>query len=158
MNKLTEMLPRTLLYLITLGTVLVFALVFFGGSVDPNAEYPEPVYLDVFMTYLIVVGAIAVVATLILSLIKLGKDFIWAPADTLKSMISIGLIAVLLVATYYAGDTTPLVILGYEGTEASDPFWLSISDMFISSIGVLLAIAAAMMIWSPIGKAIKKLK
>jgi hypothetical protein len=49
---------------------------------------------------------------------------------------------VLLLVTYLIGDGSEMEIMGYEGTDNKDPFWLKVTDMCLYSTYALLFIGA----------------
>ena len=52
MSKLVNILPKILLWVMMAMSVVAIALIFLGGSVDPSAEYLEPVYTDVLLYWI----------------------------------------------------------------------------------------------------------
>jgi hypothetical protein len=65
----------------------------------------------------------------------------------------VGVIAlvVLMVVTYSMGSNEPLQLVGYTGDENTAP-WLAVADMFIFTIGFLVAVMIILMIGSGIKK------
>lgn len=155
MSKFLKILPKLLLYLLSAITVVVTILEFGGGVVDPSAEYVEPNYLDLYLGWTVIVIAIAVLATLIMSLTKLSTSFRKDTKGSVRSLIGFILFIGLLLVTYSLGSDTPLKIIGYEGTESSDPFWLKTTDMFLISTMILLGICIVLILWGSI-KGVKK--
>jgi hypothetical protein len=63
----------------------------------------------------------------------------------------------LLFITYTVGDGNPLSIAGYEGNE-NTYIWLKLTDMWIYSIYILLALALIALLGGILWSYFKKLK
>jgi hypothetical protein len=75
----------------------------------------------------------------------------------LRPLIGAGILAVLLLCTYWAGNGNPLPISGYEGDENTS-FWLKLADMWLYSIYILLGLVVLTLIGGIIWSYIKKSK
>lgn len=72
-------------------------------------------------------------------------------------MVLLIVFAILLVIAYSIGDGTPLNILGYEGPD-NVTARLKMTDMWIYTIYILMALSVAAMLLSPLIKRIGKRK
>lgn len=72
----------------------------------------------------------------------------------LDPLVGFILIVLLLVVTYSAGSGVPLVIPGYDGTE-NVPFWLKITDMFLYSTYIMMAVLVLLIVGFGIAKKFK---
>ena len=73
------------------------------------------------------------------------------PANAIKSLLGLVLLAVVLIVAWAMGDGTPMQIPGYSGTD-NVPFWLKVTDMFLYSIYILLFVTVVAIIASGIKK------
>lgn len=101
MSKFISVLPKVVLWVLMLASVVATAMIFVGGSVDPSAEYLEPVYTDVLLYWIAISVVIALLVTLGFALVQLVKDMVKKPLESLKAMVGpILMIAVLLVGYF----------------------------------------------------------
>ena len=75
----------------------------------------------------------------------------------INSLLTLLVFAVLLIIAYVIGDGTPLNILGYEGPD-NVPAMLKLTDMWIYSVYILMALTILAMLFSPLIKRIGKRK
>ena len=148
LNKLSSIV----LYILFAATVVVSLLFYLGGYVDPNAEYVEPTYTNSLMLLMYAFFAIATIIVLITQTIEFGKKAISAPKTALKSILGIGLLAVILVVTYFVSDGKQVEVLGVEPISET---WIRIVDMQLYSAYILVLVALVLM---AVGGLFKKIK
>lgn len=136
-------------------SLVVFGIYYGGGTVDPTAETPEPVYVDVLLYWLYVLFGIVLGCTVFfaaLQMVKLMKD---DPKSGIFSLGAIVLLVGMLLITYTLGSDVPLVLPGYEGTE-NVPFWLKLTDMWLFSIYIMLIANVGFIVWGNVKRALGK--
>lgn len=154
MSKLTYKVSYYVLYAMFAAIVIVMCLFYFGGEMatplvtDGNPS--NPAYTDTLLYLIYGLLGFAVVVTIIGFIMQFGAALKDNPANAIKSLIGVILFIAVLVISWAIASDQPLDIVGYEGTENRDPFWLKITDMFLYSLYFLLAINVLGMILSSI--------
>jgi hypothetical protein len=144
-----------ILYGLMLITVVCFGLFYFGGSVDPNAEYVEPVHTELVLNLAYVVVAVGLLATVLFALWQFGMQLKDHPKKALKTLASLGLFVVLLVVSWAIGSGEPLNLPAYDGTD-NTYFWLKLTDMWLYSAYFLLGASILSIIGFSLLKVIRK--
>ena len=138
MQRLNK-IPTIALAVLLAISVLISIMFFCGGDVDPNAEYLEPNFTGALLNWGYILIGVAAIATIIVAIVGF---IIKIQADTrsaITSLVGIGVVALLLIITYSAADTTPFSNIS-EDTDQSE-FSLKITNMCIVSSFILAAIA-----------------
>ena len=148
LNKLSSIV----LYILFAATIVVSVLFYAGGSIDPSAEYVEPTYTNSLMLLMYAFVAIAAVIVLVTQAMQFVKKAISAPKTALKSILGIGLLAVILVVTYFVSDGKQVEVLGVEPISET---WIRIVDMQLYSAYILVLVALVLM---AVGGLFKKIK
>lgn len=150
---------KMVLYITMAITVVIAALFFLGGEVPveqrlvPTAS--EPKFIDILMYWVyFLVGCI------VLILLAFGiTDFLSSlknqPKKAINALLVIVVFVALFVITYMLGSGTPLNIIGYTGPD-NVPSRLKMTDMFMFTMYIMLALAILSMIFSPLLKKSKK--
>lgn len=147
-NKVSSIL----LWVIILVTLAVLGAFFFGGETPvedrlvADTSMSEPLYTDVIMYWMYFLLALAVVATLWSVVKSFASELKSSPKAALESMGALIGIVVVLAIAWVLGSDEPMDILGYDGTDASDPFWLKLSDMFIIAVYILMGSLIALVL------------
>ena len=150
-----------ILWCLFIITIAVFALFFFGGEADPanrlvaDTSISEPAQTDTLLYWVYALVIIAVIVTLLAAIIRFGADLKDSPKAAIQSLIGVIALVALLVITYSMGSNEPLQLVGYTGDENQAP-WLAVGDMFIYSIGFMVAVMVVLMIGSGIKNRIGK--
>ena len=130
-------------------SAVIFALLFFGGVVDPNApkDLQEPKLTNAFIiwTYILIGGAILV--TGLFEIIGIISH----PQKSFRTLISLGILVLLIVAAYICADGTPLKLIGYEGTD-NVPSMLILSDVFIFTLYFIISISILLVIYTEVSR------
>ena len=156
-------ISRWTLYALSAVTIALLAAFFLGGNVQPENQYMELVGLDEpnftngLLYWVYVLLALTVFAVLAFSIFGFINNFIHNRKKAINSLLTIVVFAILLVIAYSIGDGTPLDILGYEGPD-NVPARLKMTDMWIYSIYILMALSVAAMLLSPLIQRIGKRK
>ena len=131
-------------------------LFFFGGE-DPNPLVPDmsqPVYTDSLIYLMYVLLGITIVITLAAAVYQFVMNFIDSPKAAIKSLASIIVLVGLLIVTWAAGSEQALVMPGYDGAE-NVPFWLKLTDMFLYTIYIMMAVLILLILGFGISKKFK---
>lgn len=146
----------SVLYVILAITIIVAGLFFFGGK-DPNPLVPDmsqPVYTDSLIYLMYVLLGITIVITLAAAVYQFVMNFIDSPKAAIKSLASIIVLVGLLIVTWAAGSEQALVMPGYDGAE-NVPFWLKLTDMFLYTIYIMMAVLILLILGFGISKKFK---
>ncbi len=146
----------SVLYVILAITIIVAGLFFFGGE-DPNPLVPDmsqPVYTDSLIYWMYVLLGITIVITLAAAVYQFVMNFIDSPKAAIKSLASIIVLVGLLIVTWAAGSDQALVMPGYDGAE-NVPFWLKLTDMFLYTIYIMMAVLILLILGFGISKKFK---
>lgn len=154
MSKFSTLLPKIILGVLMVASVVPFVMVFAGGSVDPYAEYKEPVYTDVLLYWVFGIFFLALLITLGFALIQFVQSLIKHPLSALKSMLSpILLVGVLLFGFFgmndyqlQTNDTMPT----FDGEISL--LVNQLSNMCIFGIATLALIAVLLIVFSGLFK------
>ncbi len=137
-------------------SVVVFAMFYLGGTVDPSAEMKEPVYTGLLINWMYVIFAITAVSTILFAI----WQFIGSLRTNAKSaLLGLGVIVlffVLMFVCYTIGDGTPLPIVSADTAKYNVPFWLKVSDMWLYSTYVLLGLTVLAILWGSVKKIFSK--
>ena len=138
--------------------LIVMALFFFGGNATGDAviagvdpEMWQPAQTDSLLYLMYALFGLAVAATVLGAIFQFGAALKDNPANAIKSLLGLVLLAVVLIVAWAMGDGTPMQIPGYSGTD-NVPFWLKLTDMFLYSIYILLFVTVVAIIVSGIKK------
>ena len=146
----------SVLYVILAITIIVAGLFFFGGE-DPNPLVPDmsqPVYTDSLIYLMYVLLGITIVITLAAAVYQFVMNFIDSPKAAIKSLASIIVLVGLLIVAWAAGSEQALVMPGYDGAE-NVPFWLKLTDMFLYTIYIMMAVLILLILGFGISKNFK---
>lgn len=144
-------LSALVLYAMLAITLVVSCLFFFGGEassdrlvvMDPDVSQPALTDLLLYWLYALLIIILAV--TFVAFGWKLVGGLLQSPRKALKSLSGIVLLSVVMLVSWWAGSSEPVILSGYEGAE-NTPFWSRIADMFLFSIYGLIGIVVLLMI------------
>ena len=125
-------------------SVIVLAMFYLGGVVDPAAENKEPVNTSLLLC-LVLFGIMQFFSTLKTK-----------PKAALGSLVVLIAFVVLLGVTYAMGDATPLPGINVDSAQFNTAGWLKVSDMWIYSTYVLLGLSVLAMIAGSLKKVLNK--
>ena len=158
MSKLTYRISYYALYAMFAIILIVMGIFFFGGDATGDAVIPgvdpemwQPAQTDALLYLMYALFGIAIAATVIAAVFQFGAALKDNPANAIKSLLGLVLLAVVLIVAWAMGDGTPMQIPGYSGTD-NVPFWLKVTDMFLYSIYILLFVTVVAIIASGIKK------
>ena len=133
MKKITKAAKIVLYVLLALSVVLTMLLLLGGTEGDINQT---PIYTDLIIRFAYVLIVIGIGSILVFEFINL----LLHPANTKKSLLSLGLIGVVVGIAYTLSDGTPLKIVGYDGNE-NIPSMLILTDTGLYTFYILMGIA-----------------
>ncbi len=123
-------------------TLVICGFFYLGGeeSVPTTAgDTDAPVYTSMMISWAYVLIIIAAVATLAFAILVFISKASYNPKSVIVPLITTLVLGVLLLATYFGADTTPISIIGYEGSH--EPSIYRLTNMCITSAVVLAAVA-----------------
>jgi|SRR5690554_4305232 ribose/xylose/arabinose/galactoside ABC-type transport system permease subunit len=156
-------ISRWTLYAMSVVTVVLIGLFFLAGNVQPEQQYAElvgltePVFTDALLYWVYVLLGVTLLAVFVFSIFGFINNLRHNRKKAINSLITLVVFAVLLVIAYTIGDGTPLNILGYEGPDNVKGM-LKLTDMWLYSIYILMALTILAMLFSPLIKRIGKRK
>lgn len=159
----TSRISRWTLYAMSVVTVVLIGLFFLAGNVQPEQQYAElvgltePVFTDALLYWVYVLLGVTLLAVFVFSIFGFINNLRHNRKKAINSLITLVVFAVLLVIAYTIGDGTPLNILGYEGPDNVKGM-LKLTDMWLYSIYILMALTILAMLFSPLIKRIGKRK
>ncbi|MDD4604709.1 MAG: hypothetical protein PHH10_00230 [Dysgonamonadaceae bacterium] len=156
-------ISRWTLYAMTAVTVVLIALFFLGGNVQPENQYAElvglvePNFTGALLYWVYILLAVTILALIVFSVFAFINNFRYNRRRAINSFVTMAVFAVLLIIAYSIGDGTPLNILGYEGADNVKGM-LKLTDMWLYTIYILMALTILAMLFSPLIKRIGKRK
>ncbi len=156
-------ISRWTLYAMSVVTVVLIGLFFLAGNVQPEQQYAElvglvePVFTDALLYWVYILLGITLLSVFVFSIFGFVNNLRYNRKKAINSLITLVVFAVLLIIAYSIGDGTPLNILGYEGPDNVKGM-LKLTDMWLYSIYILMALTILAMLFSPLIKRIGKRK
>ena len=140
-----------LMALLLAVSAVIFVMLFAGGVKDPNAAMEEPIFTNTFIiwTYILIFGAILV--TGLFEVIGIISH----PQKSFRTLISLGVLVVLVLVAFILADDTPLKLVGYEGTD-NVPSMLILSDVFIFTLYLIVSISIILVIYTELSRFLRK--
>ena len=156
-------ISRWTLYAMSAITIILIALFFLAGNVQPEDQYEElvgliePNFTDALLYWVYTLLGITILAVFVFSIFGFINNFRYNRRRAINSFITLAVFAVLLIFTYSIGDGKPLNILGYEGPDNVKGM-LKLTDMWLYTIYILMSLTILAMLFSPLIKRIGKRK
>lgn len=156
-------ISRWTLYAMTAVTIVLLALFFLAGNVPAEQQTAEivglvePNFTNALLYWIYILLAVTVLAVFAFSIFAFINNFRYNRRRAINSFVTMAVFAVLLIITYSIGDGTPLSILGYEGADNVKSM-LKLTDMWLYTIYILMALTILAMLFSPLIKRIGKRK
>ncbi|HQB28185.1 MAG TPA: hypothetical protein PLO29_04465 [Paludibacter sp.] len=126
------------------------------GTIDSTAgeAMHVPLLTDVTFLWIYVLFATAIVVAIAAALFKFTKSSLSNPKSALKAVIPVLLFIGIFIVSFFMGSGERMDIIGYEGTQ-NEGIWAQVTDMFIYSTYILLALVILSIIGSKIYTAFK---
>ena len=118
-------------------SVVVFGMLYAGGSVDPNADKLEPVYTTELLYWGYTVLALTIISLLGFALFQFVTSLIENPKKALSGISVIVVFGALLGIAYAMGSEVPLSGLNADSEKFNIPGWLKVTDMWIYTMYVM---------------------
>jgi len=147
-NKLSKYL-NYVLYLLLAATVVLAGLFYFGGEVE-DAAMTTPLYTETFLNY----GFILLIGAAAISIIFEIVNLILHPKNAIRSLISIGILGIIVLISYSMGDGTPLELVGYDGPD-NVPSMLILADVFLYTVYILLGGVLLSILYTEVSRAFR---
>ena len=142
MQNISDKIPSIVLAVLMVITLVICGL-FYAGSTEAvectSGSFDAPSHTDTMINWIYILIMIAGITTVGLAIvsfvIKLAKD----PKSVIVPSVAMCGLALMLIITYFGADTTPMNIVGYEGSQ--EPWVYKITNMCMVSAMILAAIA-----------------
>lgn len=154
-TKIRKMSSWTLLVCAVIS-VVVFALFYVGGIVDPSAEMKEPVYTGLLLNWTYIIFGLTAVSTLIFAIWQFAGSLKTNPKSALMGLGVIVLFAAILFVCYSIGNGTPLPVVNADTEKYNTEGWLKITDMWIYSVYILIGLIVVAILWGSVKKVLGK--
>lgn len=139
-----------ILFLVLIGISLVLlGLFYFGGEVK-GAALPTPNFTDSFLNWGIILIFLSGLVTL---LAELANIFL-QPKKALRTLLSIGIIIVIVLISYALADDTPLEF-GYKNPDNVSET-LIFSDVFIFTTYIIFGISIIALLYTELSRVLRK--
>ena len=146
-------ISKYVLYALIAVTVVVAALFFLGGYVDESAEYLEPNFTSSLMYLMYAFVAVATLLVVADAVFGFVRKAVASPKNALRSLIGVGLLAVLLLVTFLFSNGGQVNVLGLDNPPSQTE--LRLVDMQLYTVYVLLGVSIVAMLF---GGFVKKIK
>lgn len=146
-------IPKYILWALMAITIVITLIFFVGGEekvLCNGIEFDAPTSTSTFISLAFAFIIIAVIATVALAGLSFINKVVSNPKAVLVPIIAFGVLAVLLLATYFGADTTPINIIGYEG--GHDAWIYRLTNMCMCSAFVLAIVACLATVTSSLFK------
>ena len=140
---------------ITLISLVVLGIYYFGGVVDPAAEMVEPIYTGLLLNWTYAVFAATIIALVFFALWDIAALVQHDPKAAVMPLGVLAASAAILIIAYSMGYGTPLNLLGYEGTHNTE-FWLKLTDMWLYTTYILMGLIFVSLIYFSIRKVLSR--
>ncbi|MDR2679705.1 MAG: hypothetical protein LBC47_02715 [Tannerella sp.] len=154
-TKIRKISSWTLL-IVTVISIALFGLFFFGGVGEPLGEFKNPTYTGEVLIWSYFLLAICALSMILFGVTQFFNKFKTNPKGAISSLIVFVGFAVLLIIAYSIGDVTPLPGINADSQKFNVDNWLKITDMWLYAMYALLALSVLAMIWSSAKKIINK--
>ena len=145
---------------LTLISLAIFALFFFGGVGDPlgaNGDQKNPIYTSELLIWVYILLALCITGMLLFGVFQFASNFKSNPKAALMGLGVLVAFAVLLIIAYSIADGTPLTSpINQESEKYNIPSWLKITDTWLYSMYMLLALCLIAMGWGSVKKILSK--
>lgn len=148
----------SLLVLLILSVIIgiVFYAAGSSGSIEVGGESLDiPTYTETLMNWAYFLMGLTVFVTLVSAVMQYIQTIKVNPKNAIKSVVSVGLLIVVLLVSFFVGSGEKMDIIGYEGVD-NEGFWAQFSEMCLYSMYVLVAIALLAIVGTSVFKKIKK--
>ncbi|MDD3078587.1 MAG: hypothetical protein PHH37_05740 [Paludibacter sp.] len=158
MSKIIEKISGMTVLVLGLISVVLVALIYFGGNATPltvgEEQLAVPKFTDALIYWAYFLIGLTIAITVLLTIVGFVKKFIENPGSAAKTLIPLVLFVVIFVVAWLLGSPQKINIIGYEGTE-NVGFWAQFTDMIIYSVYTLFIVLALTIIGTGIYRKLK---
>ena len=140
---------------VSLISLLVLGIYYFGGVVDPAADMVEPVYTSLLLNWIYAIFAATLVALAVFALWDIASLVQHDPKSAIMPLGILVVSAAILIISYSMGDGTVLNLVGYDGVHNTD-FWLKLTDMWLFTTYILIALILVSLSYFSIKKVLSR--
>jgi hypothetical protein len=149
MSKLIQRISLFIILVFGSVSIVLVALIYFGGNYDAIMVNEQPLdnpkITDTLLIWCAVLIGLAILSTVIVSLIRFVKKLMLNPKSAPKTIIPIIVFILVFVFAWMLGSDDYVAIIGYAGDE-NVGFWAHFTDMLIfASYTLFIAIALTIM-------------
>jgi hypothetical protein len=148
MTKLSKILI-IVLYLLLVITLVFAGLFFFGGD-EVGAALYTPSYTGSFLNCAKLLVYIAAGLSLLFEVFHLVVN----PKNAMRSIVSMGILTVIVLVAYLMSDDTPLQMVGYNGSD-NVPSMLTLAGTMLYGTYLLFGIVVVAILYSEISRLFK---
>ena len=154
-TKIRKISSWTLLISAIISSV-VLGMFFTGGVVDPAAEMKEPVYTELLLQWTYVLFFATIACTLLMALWQFAGALKHDFKSAMGTLVVFVLFFAMLGITYTMADATPLTGLNADSQVYNTATWLKVTDMWIYSTYILIALILLVAVLGSIKKILNK--
>jgi len=148
MTKLSKIL-NIVLYLLLAITLVFAGLFFFGGDVV-GETYKTPLYTGSFLNWAKLLVYITAGVALLFEVFHLVVN----PKNAMRSIISMGILGVIVLVAYAMADDTPLQLIGYDGSD-NVPSMLNLAGTMLYGTYLLFGIVVSAILYTELSRLFK---
>lgn len=149
MQKLAKILNIVLAILLALSVVV--AIMFYTGGEVAGAAYYTPVFTNLIINWGILLLIIAAAAALIFSIVNIVMN----PKNAVKTLISVGILAVIVLISYSFADDTVLTMASGADVPDNIPSRLKFADTVLNSMYILFGLAILSIVYTEVSRVFK---
>jgi multisubunit Na+/H+ antiporter MnhB subunit len=154
-TKIRKISSWTLLT-VSIISIALLALFFFGGVDEPIGEWKNPAYTGEVLIWSYVLLAICALSMILFGITQFFNKFKTSPKGALTSLAVFVGIIVLLIIAYAIGDETPLSGINADSQKYNVDSWLKITDMWLYAMYMLSLLSVLAILWGSVKKIINK--
>ena len=150
-------ISRWTLYVVTVISLLMLALFFFGGVGEPlgaNGDAKNPIYTGELLYWCYILLVVCAIGMLTFGITQFASKLISNPKASIVTLGVFVAFALLLILAYSLGDGNLLSELNpnSDAQKFNVPFWLKVTDMWLYSMYTLAFLAIMAMVWGSVKK------
>ena len=156
-GKIRKISSWTMLVVVAISLV-IFGLFYFGGVDAPygDREWKNPTYTEELLIWSYIMLAFCITGMALFAIMQFATSFTKNIKKSLMSLAVLGGFALLLFLAYSLGDTTPLPGINKSSAEFNVDFWLKVTDMWIFTTYILMALSVLFIVAGSVKKALNK--
>ena len=137
-------------------SIVVLVMFFTGGVVDPAAEMKEPIHTELLLQWTYVLFFATIACTVLMALWQFAGSLKHDFKSAMGTLVVLILFVAMLGVTYTIADATPLTGLNADSQVYNTATWLKVTDMWIYSTYILIALILLVAVLGSIKKILNK--